>query len=249
MKVGTIENSDFEEEERVGKKGVGRSGSGSTGPGGPNDDGGDNGDDYKPDNFKETPKSRERAIPPNSGSKSKIFTWFLLLVVLMTFGGLIGAYVVLATNNALEWEPFDLPIQVWISTALIIGASITFELGKLKYSGRKFPNARNYLLITTIIGAAFISSQLLAWWMLVQQGYYMSGNPYAGFFYILTATHAVHVIGGVCALGYILLSSWQPPVSELDFSKKLSDFTATSWYWHAMGVLWLVIILLLGFWK
>ena len=63
-------------------------------------------------------------------NKSKILMWFLLLVVLMTFGGLIAAYVVIATNNALEWQPFSLPIQVWISTAIIIASSITYHIAK-----------------------------------------------------------------------------------------------------------------------
>lgn len=52
--------------------------------------------------------------------KARILTGFLLLVVLMTFGGMIGAYVVIATNKAAEWQPFSLPIPVWISTVLII---------------------------------------------------------------------------------------------------------------------------------
>jgi hypothetical protein len=55
--------------------------------------------------------------PPD---KSKVVAWFLLLVVTMTFGGLIGAYVVVFTNNVAEWRPFALPIQVWISTVIII---------------------------------------------------------------------------------------------------------------------------------
>ena len=38
--------------------------------------------------------------------KGKILTGFLLLVVLMTFGGLIAAYVVIATNGVAEWQPF-----------------------------------------------------------------------------------------------------------------------------------------------
>ena len=54
----------------------------------------------------------------------------------------------------------------------------------------------------------FVSSQILAWLELVSRGLYVAGNPYVGFFYIFTAVHAVHVIGGICALGYILLRTW-----------------------------------------
>ena len=42
----------------------------------------------------------------------------------------------------------------------------------------------------------------------------MSGNPYAGFFYILTVIHAVHVLGGMIALGSFLLRSWMPTFED-----------------------------------
>ena len=66
------------------------------------------------------------------------------------------------------------------------------------------PRQRNGLTATAVLGAAFISSQLLAWLELSERGLYFAGNPYAGFFYILTAVHALHVLGGVIALGLLL---------------------------------------------
>ena len=52
-----------------------------------------------------------------NGDKAKVLTWFLLLVVGMTFAGLVGAYVMVSANHHAEWKPFRLPIEVWISTA------------------------------------------------------------------------------------------------------------------------------------
>ena len=49
----------------------------------------------------------------------------------MTFGGLLGAYIVIATNNVLEWKPFDLPIPIWISTLMIVLSSFAYHAGKL----------------------------------------------------------------------------------------------------------------------
>jgi len=70
------------------------------------------------------------SVESGSPDKAKVVTWFLLLVVMMTFGGMIGAYIVISTNGAAEWRPFDLPIQVWISTLLIIISSATYHLAK-----------------------------------------------------------------------------------------------------------------------
>src|SRR5687767_3787384 len=89
-------------------------------------DGGDNGDrdGRNGDGFDDL------ELDDIAPDKSKFVTWFLLLVVMMTFGGLLGAYVVIATNGAAEWRPFDLPPQVWISTFLILVSSVTYQLAK-----------------------------------------------------------------------------------------------------------------------
>lgn len=175
--------------------------------------------------------------------------WFLLLVVMMTFGGLIAAYVVIAENAALEWRPFDLPFQVWVSTALILASSWTYNSAKEALKSERFERARKLFLITAALGGMFISSQIMTWVALVNRGFYMSGNPYAGFFYILTAVHAVHVIGGICALGYILLKTWETPASDHDQIQQTTNASVIGWYWHTMDGLWLILLFLLGFWK
>lgn len=181
--------------------------------------------------------------------KSKFVTWFLLLVVMMTFGGMLGAYIVIATNGAAEWRPFELPPQVWLSTFLILASSVTYQLAKNALFTRRYPTSRKMLIATTVLGAAFISSQILVWLALVNRGFYMSGNPYAGFFYILTAAHAVHVMGGIVALGSILLRTWNDTrnAAELIYRRNLAR--SVGWYWHFMGVLWIVLFVMLGFWK
>jgi len=167
----------------------------------------------------------------------------------MTFGGLIGAYVVLATNGAAEWRPFDLPVQVWFSTGLILLSSATYELARKALFAEQYNRSRKLLIATTGLGAAFISSQLLVWLELVNRGFYLRGNPYAGFFYILTAVHAVHVAGGIVALGTILLRTWNETSSGEEMFYRRNLARAVGWYWHFMGALWIVLFTLLGFWK
>lgn len=215
-------------------------GSGSQGNGGNGGDGGDG-------PFDRRSHSDERSS--SAPDKAKYVTWFLLLVVLMTFGGMIGAYIVISTNGAAEWRPFDLPIQVWISTGLILISSVTYQLGKNALFRDNHALARKLFIATTALGAAFISSQLLVWLALVNRGFYMRGNPYAGFFYILTAAHAVHVAGGIVAMGAILLRSWHDTAFEPENVYRRNLARSVGWYWHFMGFLWLVLFTLLGFWK
>jgi cytochrome c oxidase subunit 3 len=249
MEIGVAEP--VEEEAPRKRKGSRLSGSGSKrGPGGNNGGGGgDNGDGPKGGGGPSDPKNLNNAQEDAVPNKSKVVTWFLLLVVTMTFGGLIGAYVVVFTNNVAEWKPFALPIQVWISTGIIIISSFTYHIAQRAIEANDHRRLRKYLITTTALGAAFISSQILAWMALVDRGLYMAGNPYAGFFYILTGIHAAHVLGGIIALGAIILRTSTPTEygPELEYRRNLAR--SVGWYWHFMGFIWIVLFVLLGFWK
>jgi cytochrome c oxidase subunit 3 len=240
MKVGTAQ-TEFKSKKKLRKRstlgGFGGSKGGNGGGGGDNN-GGDDGFDNPPTELYE-----------KSFTKSKIFTWFLLIVVMMMFGGLIGAYIVISTNGVLEWRPFSLPFQVYISTFLILASSLTYTVAQRSIKFNRQVEAKNWLLATTVLGGMFISSQTLAWLALVSRGFYLGTNPYSAFFYIMTALHAVHVFGGIIALGYVVLQNWHKTESEKEIERRRDVSGAVGWYWHFMGGLWLVLLFLLGFWK
>ncbi len=239
MKVGTIETTVEElKKRRRANLSSGTNGGGNRNRGGGNNNGGDD----PRDDFDEE-------VQPYPSNKLRIAMWFLLLVVLMTFGGLISAYVVIATNGVLEWKPFALPVQIWISTVLILASSLTYKIAQSAVNSDNQPKAKKWFVATTALGGMFIASQLLAWLELVRKGYYMASNPYAGFFYILTAVHAVHVLVGICVLGYVVLRVWQKTDFEAEIIKRKQIVNAVAWYWHLMDGLWIVLLFLLGFWK
>ncbi len=240
MKTGTAEIIPQPQRRRKVASRLANASSPFGGSGGEGPDGGDN-------DLPKFPALDEPDAPPTD--KSKFIAWFLLLAVGMTFVGLLGAYIMVATNGAAEWKPFELPVQVWVSTAIILISSFTYSIARRSIDRKNYVSGRNWLLATTVFGAAFISSQFIVWLELTNRGFYMRGNPYAGFFYILTAAHLVHVAGGMVALGSILLKSWYPSQSETDCTRRKDLARSVGWYWHFMGVLWVVLFLMLGFWK
>ena len=191
-------------------------------------------------------RCRSRCRPTNH----EFITWFLLLVVLMTFGGLIGAYIVIATNNAAEWQPFDLPVQVWISTAIILVSSVTYHFAKTRDRPRRSRNGRNWLIATTVLGAAFISSQILAWLELVEPRALYARKSVRGFF--------LHPDRGSCGpRSRRDHRTWGDPAQSPGTRRRAMPrcvqardlARSVGWYWHFMGGLWIVLFLLLGFWK
>jgi cytochrome c oxidase subunit III len=246
MQVGTLETEVEQEKPRRRRSRI--SGGGPGGRGGRNG-GGDNSGGGGGNGGSGGDRAPNTEFDDVNRDKSRVITWFLLLVVMMTFGGLIGSYIYISTIKALEWKPFDLPIQVWISTAIILASSVTYEIARKAVNANDHLRSKRFLLTTTVLGGVFISSQIIAWLALVNRGLYMRGNPYAGFFYILTAAHAIHVLGGLVAMGSIVLRNWYPTEHSDEIKYRKNFARSVGWYWHFMGALWIVLVILLGFWK
>lgn len=244
MKIGTAETIEELKEPKRSSSSLS-----SSSPGGRGNGGGGNGGDG-PDDGGERPDSSVKKLSDQPYiDKTKFIVWFLLMAVGMTFAGLLGAYLMLSTNEAAEWTPFEMPLQVWISTAIILGSSYTYYMAKRAVDVDEVMPARKWFGATTVLGALFVSSQLVLWLELVNRGLYMSGNPYAGFFYILTAAHVVHVLGGMIALSSIMLRGWYQSQDEAESQRRRDLARSVGWYWHFMGALWIVLFLMLGFWK
>lgn len=182
-----------------------------------------------------------------SANRYRIGMWFALAAILMMFTALTSAYIVRAAS-ANDWQPLTMPRILIFSTAVIVISSVTFETAKRKL--RAASNTyRIWLLITGALGLAFLTSQLLAWRELVRQGIYVASHPHSSFFYLLTATHGVHLIGGLLALVFLTLRTHARKDDQMAVEKEQAVAGAVSLYWHFMDVLWIYLFLLLFFWK
>jgi cytochrome c oxidase subunit III len=150
-----------------------------------------------------------------------------------------AAFIVLALTSK-AWVPLHLPKILWLNTVILLVSSVTLRKARQRLSILDFPGFRTLWRATTILGALFLAGQLIAWLQLVRAGVYIAANQATSFFYIFTAAHAAHLLGGVAALLYVYLR---------DFEKgQISRVTAveiTSYYWHFMDALWVFLLVLL----
>jgi cytochrome c oxidase subunit 3 len=101
--------------------------------------------------------------------------------------------------------------------------------------------------LTVVLGVGFLVSQLIAWRQLAKQGVYIASNPHSSFFYLFTATHGVHLLGGLTALSYLSLRSRAAlkDKSTMAMAKAQAKTDAVTIYWHFMDFLWLYLFVLL----
>lgn len=183
-----------------------------------------------------------------SFSRYRIGMWVALASILMLFTSLTSAYIVRAASSN-DWKSLPMPRILLLSTTLIIVSSGTLEFAKRKLKTAAQGAYRNWLLITTLLGLGFLVSQLMAWSQLVNQGLSVTSHPHSSFFYLLTATHGVHLIGGLLALIYLLVRSRKALDDERFQAKRVAAAGAVALYWHFMDVLWIYLFLLLFFWR
>lgn len=183
-----------------------------------------------------------------SGSRYRIGMWVGLASMAMLFTSLSSAYVV-RSGTANDWSPIPAPRILFVSTALLLISSVTIEIArrKLKHS---FQSAYSrYLLLTALIGAGFLASQLMAWRQLAAQGIFLSSHPHSSFFYLLSGTHLVHLAGGLVALIFLWLGSRRTVEKPVGVVKRQASADAVTIYWHFMDALWIYLFLLLFLWR
>ena len=83
-----------------------------------------------------------------------------------------------------------------------------------------------------------------AWRELSDAGIYVASNPASSFFYVLTAAHAFHLLGGVGALVYVDVQAWRLRLGPA--KRTVIDVSAI--FWHFLDGLWLFLMLLFYVW-
>lgn len=185
-------------------------------------------------------------LPASAASRYRIGMWVALASILMMFTALSSAYIVRAAS-ANDWQPLTMPRILLLSTALILVSSGTLEVARRKWKDAVNNDHRRWLLVTFALGIGFLISQLFAWRELVGQGVYVASNPHSSFFYLLTAAHGVHLLGGLAALAYFSLRTRAPQADQLAVAKWQAGADAVTLYWHFMDFLWLYLFVLLFF--
>jgi cytochrome c oxidase subunit III len=184
----------------------------------------------------------------SSANRYRIGMWVALAAIVMMFTALSSAYIVRAASSN-DFKPIAMPPVLLLSTALIVASSGTLEVARRKLKATLDASYNRWLLLTTALGIGFVGSQLLAWRQLVRQGVYVATNPHSSFFYLLTATHGVHLLGGLIALVYLLLRTRPAGASAQVLAKQHAAADAVTLYWHFMDGLWIYLFVLLFFWK
>jgi len=181
-------------------------------------------------------------------ARYRIGVWMAIGSIVMLFTALTSAYIVRSASGN-DWQPIAMPKVLWLSTLLIVISSVTMEVSRRSLKQQRDARYGRWLMITVALGLGFLASQIIAWRQLVRQGIYLASNPYNSFFYLFTAAHGLHLLGGIMALTYLLLRTRQRRSTIDGELRRVGAADSATIYWHFMDVLWVALFFLLFFWK
>jgi len=155
-----------------------------------------------------------------------------------------------------DWVHVSLPMKILlINTVLLIVSSLLVEIARRSARMEAIlvpmcsipgvrPVRQTSLLwvgATVLAGFCFLSGQFLAWRQLRLHGIFANRGPAGTFIYLLTGTHAVHLLAGLAVLLYACIAAGP----RLSLERRCITLDVSAWYWHFMTVMWVYVLLVL----
>ena len=164
---------------------------------------------------------------------------FFLVVITVLFLLLGTAYVMRMGFG--DWVPLEEPPILWLNTLALVLSSAAFQGAWIGVRRDHAGSARTGLYAGGLFAAFFLAGQMVAWRQLDDLGYYLASNPANTFFYLLSALHALHLLGG--------LAAWGRAAARLRHAGSAAGLRPAvelcALYWHFLLVVWLALFGLL----
>lgn len=185
--------------------------------------------------------------------RSETGVWIGVSAIMMTFAAFTSAMIV-RQGASNDWQHFQLPRILYLNTAIILASSVTLGVARWRLSAvaeRLHVNSEAakkfyregiwWLYVTAALGVLFVAGQAMAWRNLAEQGLFLATNPSSSFFYVFTALHGLHLLGGIAGLFYMI-----GKLGRTNGTAQTSGMNALSVYWHFMDGLWVYLFILLS---
>ena len=169
----------------------------------------------------------------------KMALWVFLGVATSLFVLFVSAYAM--RLGFADWTPLPRPRLLMLNTALLVSASLAMEW--TVYSARRADgdNVRRGLWASGLLTFGFLAGQLYVWKQFSDAGYFVSTSAATAFFYLLTAVHGLHVLGGLVAWLRAVLRSWR----GADAAAVRLGVELCATYWHYLLAVWVALYALL----
>ena len=144
-----------------------------------------------------------------------------------------------------DWQRMPESALLWINTFILFLSSFVFVRIQLASKKNQFKNIKRGLFVIGFLALVFLIGQLLVWQNMVNAGYYVSGSPANAYFYLFTALHGLHLLGGLIYWIITLRKVWN--TNDIVIRKAKHTIELCAIYWHFLLAVWVVLFGLMLF--
>lgn len=187
---------------------------------------------------------------------SNLGMWIFLATEIMFFGGLFTGYTIFRSLYLRAFITGSHLLNVKIgatNTVILICSSLTMALGVRAAQLGKRKALMTFIVLTMILGAAFVGIKLAFEWrhdyiehLVPGMGFAFQGPAprqvelFMFFYFTLTGVHALHMIVGLGVLTTLLIMAGR---GQLDARHNPVEMTGL--YWHFVDIVWIFLFPLL----
>lgn len=165
----------------------------------------------------------------------KVGLGVFLAVATSLFALLISAYHMRMVGE--DWATMALPRVLWLNTGVLIMASVAMQWTRGAARREQLDRVKRGLIAGGALTFCFLAGQLWAWQQMAASGYFLSANPAYAFFYLLTALHGMHLLGGL----WVWARTTAKAVRGADAGAMRLSVELCTVYWHYLLVVWVVL--------
>jgi cytochrome c oxidase subunit 3 len=179
---------------------------------------------------------------------TKMGLWVFMGVMTSLFGLFISAYYMRmghghGADAALgDWQAISESPLLWLNTILLVLGSIAMQWSRSAAARGDAQRTQGALLIGGLLTICFLIGQLIVWRALRFSAFFSLLNPAVAFFYVLTAVHGLHLLGGLYVWGRTYMRMRYQRVELIDVRLSIELCSA---YFHYLLLVWIVLFGLL----
>ena len=185
-----------------------------------------------PDRFKSPP------VPPSAGTFGMIL---FLISLTMLFLAAITAYLVIRLTSSRSPRPgtLHLPHILWISTILVISVSVAMTQAVRTLRRERQQSFIGWIWIAIVLALGFLAVQAPAMAELLREHARLrsAGLFLYGLVFALILLHALHVLGGMVALGIVAAQAHRGRYDH----ERYQPVRHAAMYWHFLDIIWILM--------
>ena len=135
------------------------------------------------------------------------------------------------------------PNLLWINTLVLFVISYYFSKVNNELNKKEFLNVKKNIIIIGGLSYFFLFGQVAFWIQLMKSGNFVSTNNYFSSFYIFTALHGLHLLGGLFFWGKV--ASRVLKIKDAKILEEEKNISALSMYWTFLLIVWLAFFLMI----